>query len=472
MPQETAPWAAPAEGEAPWGPEHPQQTAPAPTKTPLDRFAQDEAITEAWAQGHPIAGPIARGLVTGGHVAANTLMHPYDTIAGMLSPFKDYYDYARGKDLTEPGEIDPRKITGKAALSVLPEALGTGLGTVAGGAIYGKMGEAASDIAEPIKGSIGKWARTPENRLRPGVRSGAATIGAMGGGLLGAERGPYGAAAGASSGAYIGPKLADVFLPNYPGYTAEMAERGAFMNRGYKNLMPTPGEAGTMARSVEAPTSSMIPEPRGTAEPAGGAGTTFSLTKEQVAEEIKKGTLTPAQFEIAKARGMLPKGAIIAPTESEYSGPRTEAQQARMQRLAAGQPPTVSGGAPESTAARMGPERRVSTEPYTGVEHRQGRLNLRTGEVMAPPETVASIPGPLTDQYANAMAQARKELGPEASVKEVMARRDEIVGVKPQTQDIGTRLRQKNPEPPRAVNWNKISEEDFAAEAARRGYSK
>jgi hypothetical protein len=55
-----------------------------------------------------------------------------------------------------------------------------------------------------------------------------------------------------------------------------------------------------------------------------------------------------------------------------------------------------------------------------------------------------------TDAFAQAMQQARKELGPKALVKDVIARRDEILGGRPVTGDIGEQSRQANPEPTRA----------------------
>lgn len=55
-----------------------------------------------------------------------------------------------------------------------------------------------------------------------------------------------------------------------------------------------------------------------------------------------------------------------------------------------------------------------------------------------------------TDAFAKATAQARAELGPSATKEQVIARRDEIVGGKPETRDVGAQSRANNPEPTRA----------------------
>jgi hypothetical protein len=56
-----------------------------------------------------------------------------------------------------------------------------------------------------------------------------------------------------------------------------------------------------------------------------------------------------------------------------------------------------------------------------------------------------------TEAYARATEQARKELGPTAPKEAVLARRDEIVGERPETRDVGERARAKaGKEPTRA----------------------
>jgi hypothetical protein len=55
-----------------------------------------------------------------------------------------------------------------------------------------------------------------------------------------------------------------------------------------------------------------------------------------------------------------------------------------------------------------------------------------------------------TDAFAKATEQARAELGPNATAKDVIARRDQIVGGQPETRDVGAQSRANNPEPTRA----------------------
>lgn len=139
---------------------------PAPKTAPPDKFAQDLATTEAWAEGHPIAGPIARGLVSAGQAAANAITKTpgqvYHAIADPtkieeagLTPEQRLAYRMGGKQAIEAGEdYASGKVTPKGAASVLPEALGTGVGTVAGGAVYGKGGEIAGDVIAPAVKAI------------------------------------------------------------------------------------------------------------------------------------------------------------------------------------------------------------------------------------------------------------------------------------------------------------------------------
>ncbi len=169
---------------------------PGATKTQQDGSSideQDRATTEAWAQNHPILGPIARFLVAGGQSAGHAItdtpgqlyhaivdpptleeselgLKPEQRIAyrlGLKQAIEAGTDYASGK------------VTPKGAASVLPEALGTGLGQVAGGAVYGKAGEiagkvlskvpAATGVVKPALAKIGNAATAVGESLDPDV---------------------------------------------------------------------------------------------------------------------------------------------------------------------------------------------------------------------------------------------------------------------------------------------------------------
>lgn len=147
-----APAAEPAAKEGPWAKFGTKTAAPAKTEPP-DQLAQDQSITEAWAQGHPILGPVARFLVSGGQAAGRAITETpgqvYHAITDPselgevgLSPGQRFVSRMGVKQAIEAGEdYAGGKVTPKGALSVLPEALGAGLGSTAGGAVYGKLGE-------------------------------------------------------------------------------------------------------------------------------------------------------------------------------------------------------------------------------------------------------------------------------------------------------------------------------------------
>lgn len=146
-------------------------TAKAPGKTPPevapDRFAQDRDITEQWAAKHPILGPVARFAVTAGQNAASAIAdapsNAYHAFADPATPEEtkrygaDQVTGAKrvglgvgrlfGREQAENAieDYSSGKVTPAAAKEVLPEALGTGVGQVAGGAVYGKGTEIVSD---------------------------------------------------------------------------------------------------------------------------------------------------------------------------------------------------------------------------------------------------------------------------------------------------------------------------------------
>lgn len=135
-----------------------QQNAP----PPKDQFTQDREVTEAWAQNHPIFGPIARFLVSGGQNAANAITRTpealYHAIVDpptpdelVLTPEQRIVARLGVKQGVEAGiDYASGKVTPKGAVSVLPEALGAGVGQAAGGSVYGK----ATEIAGAAPGVI------------------------------------------------------------------------------------------------------------------------------------------------------------------------------------------------------------------------------------------------------------------------------------------------------------------------------
>jgi hypothetical protein len=381
MPQEsqqTAPWEAPAEGQAPWGPEHPQQASPAPEK-PASQFEKDTATTDAWAEGHPVAGPAARFLVRGGQAAANAIMHPEGLLAPVLHP-KDTFNAVKNAAMDYAhGNISP---TG--AKSVLPEALGEGLGSTAGGAVYGKMGSMAGEGIKSIP------------NVKGGIKAVASDIPIV-----------------RKMGAFLqDPMQAD---------TAQAIKEGRAAR------IPTSGP-----RSVGAQAEAAEPAPAGISTPKSRLIMTPSelqahdqmmrIASENASERGMQyaGGMKPAPGKIQMGPG--------AATE-ETSGVRTPEQHARIQR-AGGNLPSVSGGSQE--AARMGPERRISTGPYAGTERRI-RVDEEGNPVMAPH-----------------LQEAWQE---------------SVFGQKPESVDIGAKVRAAAPEPTRAETkigqLSKFSKEDL-----------
>lgn len=174
------------------------------------------------------SNPIIRGLDSaGGAVMAtpeaiyNTVRHPIDTAKGIGSSVSG----------AVKGYTDPN-LTANAVRSVLPEALGQGIGNVAGGEMMGASGNLARAGVEalPSADAIGTALRTPEGKLIQPVKVGAKVAGAAAGHALGIP------GAGELGGYLVGDKLADMLVPDRPG-AATAAERRAIPVS--KN--PTPG---------------------------------------------------------------------------------------------------------------------------------------------------------------------------------------------------------------------------------------
>jgi hypothetical protein len=154
-----------------------------PTETAPDRFTQDRQITEAWGQNHPILGPIARFLVAGGQNAANAITETpgqiYHAIADPgtldeagLTPSQRLTYRMGGKQAIEAGtDYASGRVTPKAAASVLPEALGTGVGQVAGGAVYGKGGEVGTDLSRAAIAKLPSFGAIAGAPIRYGARA-------------------------------------------------------------------------------------------------------------------------------------------------------------------------------------------------------------------------------------------------------------------------------------------------------------
>ena len=178
---------------------------------------------EQFAERHPILGPPARFLdAAGGAVAGfpqgayNTIRHPFDTAKGI------------GESLAAWGKPE----TWKGAPSVLPEALGAGVGNVAAGEAIPKVVASVGGIPEATRGvkdTVGRATReppleprypqqaVPSGKLKPWVKTSSQLGGAALGYLAGESgMGPYGGYGGGALGFKMGPGLADMVLPKNP----------------------------------------------------------------------------------------------------------------------------------------------------------------------------------------------------------------------------------------------------------------
>lgn len=152
---------------------------------------------EDFAQKHPIFGPMVRFLDAAGGAAMSTpegiyqaLSHPSDTAKGALESLAAWRD--------------PN--VRKAALSVLPEALGQGVGNVAGGEAAGAVGGAAAS-AVPSAADVGRLLRDPATgKLKTITREAARVAGVAAGHALYPGEGGI-------VGAFVGPKIADAIIP-------------------------------------------------------------------------------------------------------------------------------------------------------------------------------------------------------------------------------------------------------------------
>jgi hypothetical protein len=234
---------------------------------------------EEYAQKHPIFGPVVRFLDAAGGAAMATpegiyqaLSHPSDTAKGALESLKAWRD--------------PSVRAG--ALSVLPEALGQGVGNYAAGEVTGAAGGAATKAvgkAIPSAETIGTAMRTPEGKLKPIVKVAAKGAGVGVGGTVG---GGWGALVGE----HLGQGLADAVIPERPG-AATAAERRAIS----VSKSPVPGGyKGPSKVSAPVPEPSPIIEPStAAAESEGRPATWRNLT---VSELASKGG--PLSFDAAK----------------------------------------------------------------------------------------------------------------------------------------------------------------------------
>jgi len=189
-----------------------------------DRLAEDRATTEAWAQNHPILGPIARFLVTAGQTAGNAItdtpgqlyhaiVDPPTLDEASLTPEQRVVSRLGGKQAIQAAQdYASGKVTARGAASVLPEALGTGVGQVTGGAAYGKLGEVGPEALSMVADAASPAIRATVRGINKGLVKAPGTIGgttgaAVGGYLGGHVGAEIGGAAGAMAGREILPQV-------------------------------------------------------------------------------------------------------------------------------------------------------------------------------------------------------------------------------------------------------------------------
>ena len=487
----------------------------APPPVPPDQFAQDIATTEAWAQGHPVLGPVARFLVHGGQAAANTITGAPSFIYHAITAPPGPSEYSLTHEQRIAGRLagipqaaealqayTSGQVTPQGAASVLPEALGTGVGTVTGGATYGKLGEVA-------KATPAELNRVIPSRIRSGKGMGMleqayeahpiaankylaetaklqdelGTVGKQLPGPLQHVRDRIGLEGGNP----------DLGIPPDPFAFKEARTVLQQLNNEINFRNPTPADkiymraAGALAddiiESVKQPSpvarkgffedyQRMINETRRGNKairfaenlgPYAGAFAGYELGHElgaPIGAEFATGYL-------GRQLGKPIAGALMRAVINREGGPPNISTPPTPPSLAA--PPSTT---PPSLAMPPAPPPATTpppTPPTAGVPSNMPTAASRAASDLAfsrlnPPEGVPEnwgvdttpAPRPLdTEAFARATVQARQELGPTAPKEKVIVRRDEILGGRPAVGDIGERLRQANPEPTRAQTKGK-----------------
>lgn len=328
-------WTPVDESAAPTGWTPVAESAPAPEQPSIYQrlTASYNPEVEAYAQQHPIFGPVVRFLDAAGGAAmatpggvAQMLMHPSASASGLMDSIKAW--------------ADPN--VRRAALSLLPEALGQGVGSVAAGEA---AGVARNAIPENIPAKVGTALRTETGALKPAVKT-AAQVAGTGVGV--ASGIPYG---GELGGYLLGPKVADLLIPDRPG-AASAIERRAVPIANSPNYDPTAYRAGAALRS-SAPTApgvptatlpgvSVIPEPR----------PTFEGEQPNYMASVPRSTLPKAAAAGKPGAGtqlqQLGKTVIYAPSGAGIESPDITALQERMS------PAAQEAFGPQFTAEQYG----------------------------------------------------------------------------------------------------------------------
>lgn len=203
------PWTKYAQQQPAEGPWTKYKPTPTPAVTQLEKDAQP-TLTSAYNPNAEKYGPVVRALdAAGGAVLsapgaiASTVAHPINAAKGLGQSIGAWFD-----PKTRP--------TLEGIKSVLPEALGTGIGNAAVGEATPKLAKIGADATEGARTSIGGAIRNG-SELKPGIKSTAQTVGAVTGGAPGALHGNIeGALVGGYAGAKAGPAILSRVFPEPP----------------------------------------------------------------------------------------------------------------------------------------------------------------------------------------------------------------------------------------------------------------
>ena len=218
--------------------------------------------------------------------------------------------------------LNPRRITGRRSKNRpcwarqpnmaqqfrCSDPFGQQLGQRAGqGDVAGAIAEGLTATAGPlaaqeavgaipaIRSEIGERMYTPEGKLKPGIHLASKVAG----GAVGEATGiPYGGLAGFLG----GPEIAKTLFPDP---LAEQRQTGAFMNRGYRSMIP-PVEEGTMESSKEGRASREFPSRVPEAESRPGAGGEAWSMKRSLDTELQRAVAAGDPGAIAVARRLDP----------------------------------------------------------------------------------------------------------------------------------------------------------------------
>ena len=289
-----------------------QDQAPSETGTYQKLTASYNPKVEQWAQKHPVAGPILRFLDATGGAAISTpeaIVNGIKDAASSLWTGQESQTAQAVKESAKEWATNPN--VRKAALSLLPEALGQGVGNVAGGEALGAVAKPIKQGAGVARESIGKAIHTPEGDLTPN----AELAGKVGGGLAGtAVASPIGHPyIGAAAGYKLGPQILDKLFPEPEAIADKRALADMYQSKA-EDLMRRGREQDALDRKQ--------------------ASQLYQQAKQDFLAKKQAATESDAQDLITRTKALVKPGEAPTAADLKRAGDLTQAPLARLKTLA------------------------------------------------------------------------------------------------------------------------------------------